>query len=123
MECWRCELEEDWRRVELALYGEDEMASLIEIKGLGAAITSARAGIKGVREAAANVQISADALTAELNDVHTQIEAARSDLKFEAQTLGNSGASNGAGSLTGGEIKPVAAKPTETAGLPEVKGA
>ena len=71
------------------------MAALVEIKGLGARVASVRSGIKAARDAAADVEGAASALAAELKDVHTQIEQARSDIRFEAETLGNSGNSAG----------------------------
>lgn len=63
---------------------------LVEIKGLGNAITSVRSGLAGVRALAADVQVSAGALHAELTDIKGQIEDARSQIKTEASTLGNS---------------------------------
>lgn len=65
------------------------MAPLIEIKGLAASIATAKKGIADVRGASASLNVSSAALVAELNDVTAQIESARSDLKFEAATLGN----------------------------------
>lgn len=63
---------------------------LIEIKGLASSIADAKRGIAEVRGASANLNVSSAALVAELNDVTAQLESARSDLKFEAATLGNS---------------------------------
>ena len=65
------------------------MPPLIEIKGLGAAVQSAKAGIAGVRSATAGLSSEAAALVAAIQDVRTQIAQAQSDLKFEAETLGN----------------------------------
>jgi hypothetical protein len=62
----------------------------LEIKGLGQQVASAKKGIADVRAAAADLSVSTEALVSELKDVKTQVEAARSDLKFEAETLGNS---------------------------------
>lgn len=71
---------------------------LVEIKGLGNAMAGVRDGIRGVRKLVADLNDSSSGLAAELQDVQKQIEQARSDLKFEAQTLGNSGnASEGSG--------------------------
>lgn len=64
---------------------------LVEIKGLGNAITSVRSGLAGVRALAADVQVSAGALHAELTDVKQQIEDARAQIKTEASIMGNSG--------------------------------
>lgn len=63
---------------------------LLEIKGLGQHVASAKKGIADVRSAAADLGISTGLLTQELKDVHAQVEAARTDLRFEAETLGNS---------------------------------
>jgi hypothetical protein len=63
---------------------------LVEIKGLGNAITSVRSGLAGVRALAADVQVSAGALHAELTDLKGQIEDARTQIKTEASIMGNS---------------------------------
>lgn len=69
----------------------DEMAALIEIKGLGAAVASAKKGIAGVREATGGLSSEAAALVSAVNEVRAQIKQAHDDLKFEAETLGNGG--------------------------------
>jgi hypothetical protein len=71
-------------------YRESKAMPLIEVKGLSQTVAAAREGIKSVREAAASLHVSASAFAAEAADVTKQIEQARSDLKFEAETLGNS---------------------------------
>jgi hypothetical protein len=73
------------------LYRESKVMPLIEVKGLSQTVAAARDGIKSVREAAASLHVSASAFAAEATDVTKQIEQARADLKFEAETLGNSG--------------------------------
>lgn len=103
------------------------MPPLIEIKGLAPAITTLRGSMKELRELAGDVQHSASMLAVELKDVGNQIEAARADLRFEAQTLGNSGPAsapsagasvNGSGAAVEDSApKPVAAQPAETASL------
>lgn len=70
---------------------------LVEIKGLGARVSAVRQGIAAARNAAADVESSAASLAAELSDVHKQIEAARADIRFEAETLGNSPKTPGPG--------------------------
>ena len=68
---------------------EGKMPPLIEIKGLGAAVQSAKAGIASVRSETAGLSTDATALVAAIQDVRKQISQAQSDLKFEAETLGN----------------------------------
>lgn len=65
------------------------MGNLIEIKGLGAAVQSAKKGIADVRAETAGLQSDASALVSALQDVRQQIRQAQSDLQFEAETLGN----------------------------------
>lgn len=67
------------------------MANLIEIKGLGAAVQSAKKGIADVRSETSGLSSDAAALVSELQDVRAQIKQARDDIAFEAQTLGNGG--------------------------------
>lgn len=67
------------------------MPPLIEIKGLGAAVKSAKAGIASVRAETAGLSSDATALVAAIQDVRTQISQAHADLKFESETLGNGG--------------------------------
>lgn len=64
---------------------------LLEIKGLSDTIRNVKEGISGVRGAAASVNTQAAGLKAELEDIDTQLRQHRDDLKFEAETLGNSG--------------------------------
>jgi predicted nucleic acid-binding Zn-ribbon protein len=66
------------------------MARLIEIKGLGADIASVKAGIGELRAAAAELNTEKSGLTAEIKDLTEQLKQHRSDLRFEAETLGNS---------------------------------
>ena len=74
------------------------MARLIEVKGLAGQVKAAKQGIADVRAAASSLNESASAFAAECADVKAQIEEARSDLRFEAETLGNSGSNLPAGS-------------------------
>jgi predicted nucleic acid-binding Zn-ribbon protein len=69
---------------------EESIMGLLEIKGLGAHVAAAKRGIADVRTAAADLNNSTGALAMELRDVTAQVEAARKDLRFEAETLGNS---------------------------------
>lgn len=63
---------------------------MIEIKGLGNALTDARKAIAEVRAATADVNSAASAFVADAKDVVTQIKKHHSDLLFEVNTLGNS---------------------------------
>ena len=65
------------------------MPPLIEIKGLGASVAAAKAGISTLRSETANLSIDAQQLTQAIQDVRGQIKQAHDDLKFEAETLGN----------------------------------
>ena len=65
------------------------MPPLIEIKGLGAAVATAKAGISTLRSETANLSVDAQQLVTAIQDVRTQIKQAHDDLKFEAETLGN----------------------------------
>jgi hypothetical protein len=69
---------------------EAGMARLIEIKGLGADIASVKQGIGELRAAAAELNVEKSGLTAEIKDLTSQIKEHRADLRFEAETLGNS---------------------------------
>jgi hypothetical protein len=69
------------------------MARLIEIKGLGADIAAVKRGIGDLRAAAAELKTERNALVAEVVDLTEQIRDYRRDLRFEAETLGNSGGS------------------------------
>lgn len=62
---------------------------LIEIKGLGAHVASAKKSIADLREAASGFHTESTALTGELTDLTEQIKQHRADLRFEAETLGN----------------------------------
>src|SRR6266403_2530392 len=79
-------------RVVTTMQREGRLPPLIEIKGLGAAIASIKTEVAGIRVVAAEVNTEAPALRAELADVRDQLKAHRADLRFEAETLGNSGA-------------------------------
>jgi len=87
-------------RVVSTMAREGRLPPLIEIKGLGAAIASIKTEVAGIRAVAAEVNTEAPALRAELADVRDQLKAHRADLRFEAETLGNSGS---AGSGTNSE--------------------
>ena len=63
---------------------------LIEIKGLATHIGNVKEGIAGLREAAATLNAESTGLKAELDDLTQQIKEHREDLRFEAETLGNS---------------------------------
>jgi hypothetical protein len=64
--------------------------ALLEIKGLGQQVAGAKRAIADVRVAAGDLNRSTTALVTEMRDVTAQVEAARKDLRFEAETLGNS---------------------------------
>lgn len=83
---------------------EGKMPPLIEIKGLGAAVQSAKAGIAGLRAETAGLSTDATALVTAIKDVRAQIAQAHSDLKFEAETLGN-----GNGETTSGTVSTASA--------------
>lgn len=68
----------------------DDMARLIEIKGLSDAVAGAKKGISDLKAAAGGLNTSTGMLVAEINDLKNQVEQHRADLKFEAETLGNS---------------------------------
>ena len=65
------------------------MPPLIEIKGLGADVASAKKGIRDLRSEVAGLNVDSTLLTTAVKDVRTQIKQAHDDLKFEAETLGN----------------------------------
>lgn len=69
------------------------MARLIEIKGLGADVASVKKGIGELRSVAAELNTEGAAFKAELTDLTDQIKQHRADLRFEAETLGNSNGS------------------------------
>jgi len=82
------------RIVHLLIHRRDvEMARLIEIKGLGADVASVKKGIGELRSVAAELNTEGAAFKAELTDLTEQIKQHRADLRFEAETLGNSGGS------------------------------
>jgi hypothetical protein len=85
------------------MMGEQEMARLLEIKGFANHVKVAKQGISDVRVAAAALNESATMFAAEAADVREQIEQARSDLRFEAESLGNSGSNQSGG--TGEDAK------------------
>lgn len=63
----------------------------LKIKGLTEMVSSARAGIQAARSAASDLGASTTAFVASAAEVKKQIDAARSDLEFEATQLGNNG--------------------------------
>lgn len=73
---------------------DDSMPPLVEIKGLGSAVTQVKKGISDAREALGTMNTEAAAFVATVNDVTKQIKAAHEDVKFEASTLGNGGPSS-----------------------------
>lgn len=70
------------------------MARLIEIKGLGADVASVKRGIGDLRSVAADLNREGAALKAEMADLTEQLREHRRDLRFEAETLGNSNGSD-----------------------------
>lgn len=88
--CARIIARRDWER-DKRIYREVlAMPPLIEIKGLGQIAASVRDEVRGIRALGAVVQENASGLRAELGDINDQITQVRSDIKFEAETLGNS---------------------------------
>jgi len=71
-------------------YRRRAMARLIEIKGLGDTIAATTRAIGDVKARAASVNITAGMLGAELADLNEQLQQHRDDLRFHADTLGNS---------------------------------
>lgn len=69
---------------------EIRMAGGIEIKGLAEHVRRAKQGIADVRHHSAALGESTTALTGTLQDIKKQVDAVHDDLKFEAETLGNS---------------------------------
>jgi hypothetical protein len=67
-----------------------EMARMIEIKGLGNIVAEAKKGIGELRGAAAGLNTETSGLKAEIDDLTAQVKQHRADLRFEAETLGNS---------------------------------
>ena len=68
----------------------DEMARLIEIKGLGNIVAEAKKGIGELRASAGELNTQTSGLKAEIDDLTAQVKQHRADLRFEAETLGNS---------------------------------
>jgi hypothetical protein len=69
---------------------KQEMARLIEIKGLGNVVAEAKKGIGELRNAAGALNTETAGLKAEIDDLTDQVKQHRADLRFEAETLGNS---------------------------------
>lgn len=105
--CARIIARRDWER--------DKLNMPLEIKGLGGLVSEVRKGIADVRVVAAEVNEAGRGLAGDLRDLKKQITGAREDIKFEAQTMGNSqtpeekltppsqnGAASGAGERSGG---------------------
>jgi hypothetical protein len=74
---------------------KQEMARLIEIKGLGNIVAEAKKGIGELRTSAGALNTETTGLKAEIDDLTAQVKQHRADLRFEAETLGNG---NGGGS-------------------------
>lgn len=94
---------------------------LIEIKGLAASIATAKKGIAEVRGAAASLGTETTGLVAELNEVTSQVKQHRADLRFEAETLGNSNGSEE--TLTSSDVQQLSAAQLSAQGIiasPEV---
>lgn len=72
----------------------EDMPRLLEIKGLGGDIASIKKGIGDLRVAASELNTEGAALKAEIVDLKEQIVQHRSDLRFEAETLGNGNGSD-----------------------------
>lgn len=75
-------------RVILTAVRENKMP-LIEIKGLSASVAAVKGSIGDLRTSAAVLNTESSALKAEIDDLTTQIKQHRTDLRFEAETLGN----------------------------------
>lgn len=78
-------------RVVTKLQREGRLPPLIEIKGLGNMVADARKSIAEVKSEGAGLTTDATAFVTAVKDVRAQIQQAHSDLKFEAETLGNGG--------------------------------
>lgn len=72
---------------------------MVEIRGLKEALSRARSAISGARSSVSGLEASAIGLQQDADDITRQLEAHRSDLQFEAQSLGNSPGSNGSNLL------------------------
>ena len=64
--------------------------SLIEIKGLKDIVASAKKSIGEIRSSATQLNTETAGLKAEIDDLTNQVKQHRTDLRFEAETLGNS---------------------------------
>lgn len=82
----------------------DDMARLIEIKGLSDAVAGAKKGISDLKAAAGGLNASTGMLVAEINDLKDQVDQHRADLKFEAETLGNSPPNSEKQIVTSGDV-------------------
>jgi hypothetical protein len=72
---------------------EGKLPQLLEINGLGAAVSNAKKSIATLRDAASGFHAESSGLAKELTDLTEQIRQHRADLRFEAETLGNGGSS------------------------------
>lgn len=63
----------------------------IEIKGLAQRVSDAKKAISDARAASADLSEATTAFTTDLKDLTKQVKKHHEDLKFEAETLGNSG--------------------------------
>lgn len=63
----------------------------MEIKGLSQKVGDARKAINDARRASTDLGTAAAAFAADADEITTQIKKHHEDLKFEAETLGNSG--------------------------------
>lgn len=80
----------------------------MEIKGLANRVADARKAINDARNASVDLGDAANAFAADANEITKQIKKHHEDLKFEAETLGNSGGSSGQSEDRGfsGDTKP-----------------
>ena len=88
----------------------------MEIKGLAVSFQNAKKRIAEARAATGKFDVTVGAFISSLDDVTTQVDAMHSDLKFEAETLGNNAPQQTSSA-------PVGANPAETAHLPKAEGA
>lgn len=93
----------------------------MEIKGLGASFARAKGLIGVVREATAQFEETVTPFLSDLSDVTKQVAAMHSDLKFEAETLGNGASSTVSVKPSPDIAKPVDSQPSESAQLAETK--
>lgn len=66
-------------------------AMAVQIKGLSGAVQQARKSISDLRAHAAGLQSDVVGLTQTITEIREQVKKEHDDLKFEAETLGNSG--------------------------------